>query len=101
MKYCYQCGCTLSEDAVRCPVCGEPCGNAESDVGDISVDKLSAGFRTLCFFVPVIGFLWAFSMRKKNSFQTKRAISASVGGTLLWAAVISFVIAAKIAVTLP
>lgn len=101
MKYCYQCGCTLPEDAARCPICGEPRGNAEADTGDISVDKLSAGFRTLCFFIPIFGFLWALSMRKKNSFQTKRAISAAVGGALLWAAVILFVIAAKIAVTLP
>ncbi len=93
MKYCYQCGCTLPENADRCPVCGEPIAGSVSETYNISVDELSFGFRLLCFFVPVFGFIWALFRLRKNSFQAKRAASTAYGGALLQIAVGFFVLA--------
>ena len=96
MKYCYQCGCTLPENADRCPVCGEPIAGSVSETYNISVDELSFGFRLLCFFVPVFGFIWALFRLRKNSFQAKRAASTAYGGALLQIAVGFFVLAVAV-----
>ncbi len=83
MKYCYQCGCALPDDAKQCPVCGE-IYNTESEKNSISIEKLSRWLKVSCFIIPVFGWIWAFIKRKKAPFQARKAVYAASGGALVW-----------------
>ncbi len=58
MKYCQHCGKEVYNDAVVCVHCGRATGYKE--------DKYSIGLNILSFFIPIVGLILCFVLKRKT-----------------------------------
>lgn len=52
----------------------------DNDGNEIEKDKLHWGYFLLCFFIPIVGFIYALSIRKKKPATSNQALMVSLLG---------------------
>ena len=88
MKYCSKCGNQLFDEAVICPACGCPAGDAPFSEApqQNTEDKVSVGLCILAALIPLFGFIyWPVRYR----FTPKKAKACGITAIVSW--VVSFV----------
>ncbi len=77
MKYCYNCGKKVEENAYVCVSCGVKLKDNNETYSEASDDN-SVGFGILGFFVPLAGLIIYFTMKDSKPKSSKSALKGAL-----------------------